>query len=355
MGLLDFLSRPNVQALEKRKDVRKLIRALKHKEFKIRNEAGQALGRMGEEAVELLLPALKDPDASVCGAVAKALGKIGNSRAAYSLLELLEESANEEVRHDVAYALTELRIGHHPRLVEYFQEELKNTGYGRDVRRQLAGVNLLRMYMQAEDIEVMLRMVADADYVVLEELLTRLGCMDKADALLIARALNSQQKVLREKCAFVLGVIGLNAIDPILDVLSKGEPTARESAVYSLYHMGVSVEQSLKMNARSESALRLARALRDPAVIQSLLRALRDSHEDIRVATCDTLGQIADRAVIQDLAKSLDDSSWRVRAAAVTSIGMIGDRACTQIVCKVLEDEDERVRKCAANAMQRLG
>lgn len=355
MGLFDFLSRPNVRTLEKRKDVRKLLRALKHKDVMIRVEAGQALGRMGKEAVELLLPALKDPDDSVCGTVARALGEIGDNRAVYSLLELLEESTNDEVRHDVAYALTELRIGHHPRLVEYFQEELKNTGYGRDVRRQLAGVNLLRMYMQAEDIEVMLYMIADADYVVLEELLNRLSCMDKAEASLIARALNSQQKVLREKCAFALGAIGLNAIDPILDVLSKGEPTARESALYSLYNMGVSIERSLKMNARSESTLRLVRALRDPAVIQSLLRALRDSHEDVRVATCETLGQIADRAVIQDLATSLDDSSWRVRAAAVTSIGMIGDRACTQIVCKALEDKDERVRKCATNAMQRLG
>jgi HEAT repeat protein len=54
------LFKPNVEKMEKNKDVEGLMKALKHKDTNVRERAAEALGKLGDaRAVEPLIQALK--------------------------------------------------------------------------------------------------------------------------------------------------------------------------------------------------------------------------------------------------------------------------------------------------------
>ena len=62
MGIFDRLFKPNVKRLKEEKNVKGLIKALRHKDGYVRRDAAEALGKIGEPAVEPLIQALKDED-----------------------------------------------------------------------------------------------------------------------------------------------------------------------------------------------------------------------------------------------------------------------------------------------------
>jgi len=79
MGIFDKLFKPNVERLQEKKNVKGLIKALRHKDGYVREGAAGALGEIGDErAVEPLIRALKDEYSGVRERVAEALVKIGN-------------------------------------------------------------------------------------------------------------------------------------------------------------------------------------------------------------------------------------------------------------------------------------
>jgi len=73
---LVFRSRafPDIEKLEKKRDVEGLIKALRHED--VRLEAVTALGRIGKPAVEPLIQALNDDNEGVRMGAKKALEKI---------------------------------------------------------------------------------------------------------------------------------------------------------------------------------------------------------------------------------------------------------------------------------------
>ena len=100
---------PNVERLEKKRDVPGLIEALGYaKEGKIggvRYDAAEALGKIGDKrAVAPLCAALKDSDMRVRDRAAMALGEIGDARAVEPLCAALKDSY-VDVRMSAAAAL----------------------------------------------------------------------------------------------------------------------------------------------------------------------------------------------------------------------------------------------------------
>ena len=66
MGMFDWIVKPNIKRMEKRKDASSLLRALKHNDADIRKQAAQALGNIGEPSVmSSLVRTLKDKSAEV--------------------------------------------------------------------------------------------------------------------------------------------------------------------------------------------------------------------------------------------------------------------------------------------------
>lgn len=77
MGAFDFFE-SSVKEMEKKRDVEWLIKALKHKDWHVREGAVKALGRIKDErAGEPLVEVLKDENMWVREAAATALIKIG--------------------------------------------------------------------------------------------------------------------------------------------------------------------------------------------------------------------------------------------------------------------------------------
>ena len=73
--------------MKAKKDVKGLIKALKHEDYGIRMEAGWALGKIGDaRAVEPLIQALNDENETVRAVAAGALGEIKDARAVEPLI-----------------------------------------------------------------------------------------------------------------------------------------------------------------------------------------------------------------------------------------------------------------------------
>jgi vesicle coat complex subunit len=85
-----------------------LIKKLKHKDVKIREEAAETLGELKDpRAVEPLIKALKDKDSRVRSEAAIALGKLRDPRAVEPLIEALKDK-DPEVPPNADYALREI-------------------------------------------------------------------------------------------------------------------------------------------------------------------------------------------------------------------------------------------------------
>ncbi len=95
--IIDKLSKPNIKSLEKSQDVDKLIQALYHKRISVRNDAEDALIRIGSPAVESLLLNLNEKDADI-GRIAKILGDINDERAIEPLTLLLNDNDEYKAR-----------------------------------------------------------------------------------------------------------------------------------------------------------------------------------------------------------------------------------------------------------------
>ena len=121
LGLL----RPDIAGLKERKNVDGLLKALLHKNPRVRSDAARALGEIGgAHAVGALCEALADPSDAVRGAVETALVVIGDGRAVPPLIvarawdalsklgalesvaPLFEEITNNEARQPVVAVLT---------------------------------------------------------------------------------------------------------------------------------------------------------------------------------------------------------------------------------------------------------
>ncbi len=72
------LFKPNIQKMQKKRDVPGLIRALNDKDFFIRDAAAKALTQIGDiQAIKPLVDALKDKNRNMRWSAATSLGKLG--------------------------------------------------------------------------------------------------------------------------------------------------------------------------------------------------------------------------------------------------------------------------------------
>ena len=153
------LSEPNMEKLEKKKNVKGLIKALRHEDVHVRWNVAEALGeigwqpkddaekvyllfgkrdwdgltKIGKPAVELFIQALEDKDEDARESVAEALGEIGDARAVEPLIQALEDK-DRYVQRNAAGALG--KIGD-ARAVEPLIQALEDED--RYIRRNATG------------------------------------------------------------------------------------------------------------------------------------------------------------------------------------------------------------------------
>lgn len=100
-------NKPEIDALFRERDVDGLIRALRFPDFDIQWRASAALGSLGPEAVDRLIPLLDHRDVNVRLGIIEALAQIREGRAVPPMIRLLDDES-AEVRWAAALALGEM-------------------------------------------------------------------------------------------------------------------------------------------------------------------------------------------------------------------------------------------------------
>ena len=120
--------KPNVEKLEKKKDVEGLIKALKCKKTpKIRDRAAEALGKVGgEKGVEPLIQALKDEELFVRKTAVKALGEVGDERAIEPLIQALKDT-HRGAQEEISWALEKIGEPAVGSLIQALKDEGENV------------------------------------------------------------------------------------------------------------------------------------------------------------------------------------------------------------------------------------
>ena len=180
------------------------------------------------------------------------------------------------------------------------------------------------------------------------EALSKIGA-PAVDALV--GALRHIDDDVRWKAAIALGEIGdQRAIGPLISLLCDEDRFVKSRAAYALGLIGEPAVEPLIFalregdgNLRWGAAIALGK-IRDPRAIDPLIRALADKYENVRAESAKSLAAIGKPALGQ-LVRFLQNSDRSVRIEVVTALGELKDTDAIQPLMQILEtaDEDERV------------
>jgi HEAT repeat protein len=288
--------------------IQPLKKVLKRESRVLRAGVARALGKIGDSrAVEALIEALKDEDSDVRKNVAWALGKIGDARAVEALIEALKDE-DSDVRRSVAWALD--GIGWKPGndeervlyyiakrdwgrcvkmgsfAVEFLIERLKDKNS--DVRIRVA--EALGKIGDARAVEALIETLKDEDRGVRENSIGALVEIAKKDLDLVdklIKALRDEDSYVRGGIAKVLGNLGW-------------EPKSEEERV--LYYIANGDwDECVKMGA---------------VAVEFLIERLKDRNSDVRRSVAEALGKIGDARAVGSLIETLKDDDENVRESA---------------------------------------
>ena len=312
---------PSIEKLKAKRDVDGLIKALNHKEWKIRVEAAVAIAKLGDtRGVEFLIAALKDKEADVRQAVARPLGQVGDARAVEPVLAALNDE-DWHMREAAARALDAL--------------DWKPVN---DIQRALRAI-ALKQWEEAAS----LRAAAVGPLVaVLGRSLEQLTTIEAAVKALVQIGgeavgplivtLKNEDWRVRQATAKALGKLGdARAVEPLIAALRDNDHNVRAKAAEALGDIG------------------------DPRAVKPLIAALNDEHGFVQIMAVRGLGKIADPGAVEPLIDRLNDESWDVRREAVEALAKIADPRTIGPVIAALRDNDSHVRAEAVVALGEIG
>lgn len=223
------LSEPNVEKMEKKRDVEGLIEALKHKDSSVRYSVAVALSRIGKPAFEPLIQALKDRNPCIRLGAAVALGKIGDVRAVEPLIQSLKDE-DKFVRVRVAWALG--RIGD-TKAVKPLIQTLEDE----EIDVQKRAVEALGWIGEATAAKPLVQKLRNW---CLEEITVEaLGKIGKPAIEPLIQALKDEDPYFRMTVAETLGEIGdERAIEPLIQTLKDDDSSVRQMAKMALEKLG---------------------------------------------------------------------------------------------------------------------
>ena len=255
--------KPNVNKMEKNKDVDGLMKALKHKDMDVGRKAVESLGRIGAPALELLIQALKDED--VRSLATEALGRMGTP-AVEPLIQALKDEYHVDSREMPAKAL------------------LGGFGIYKKVQHYIVrsgAAEALGKIGDARAVEPLIQALKDRDYDVRGKAAEALGKI--GDARAVEPLIQALKDEYAQPAAIEsLGKIGAPAVEPLIQYLVSVRPI--------MYTRGASVKSLIKIGA--------------PAV-EPLIQALKNEYNVVRSGAADSLGEIGSARAVEPLIKHL--------------------------------------------------
>ena len=259
--------KPNIDRLEKNRDVEGLISALKFKDCNVRKEAAAALKKIGDtRALFPLIDVLEYRDwhdfyavmGSVRETAAEALGVLRDRRAVEPLVKSLNDK-DEEVRWKAAWALG-------------------NIG---DIRA----------------VEPLIYLLYDKSWVVRRFAASALGKIGDDSAVpSLVEALHDEDSDVRWKAVVALGKMKSAAVEPLIEILKNEDWNIRGRAAEALGKLG------------DERALK--------PLINALVGRSKDRNKYVRGRAAEALGKLGDGRAIKPLTQALDDPYIYVRVKA---------------------------------------
>lgn len=275
--------KPNVAKMQANRDVDGLCKALQDTSETVRNDAAEALGKIGDvRAVEPLIIALKSYCKSwlecwrIRQSAADALVKLG-SAAVEPLISALKDS-DVDVRQRAASALEKIADA---RAVEPFIIALKDIDT--DVRRCAASA--LEKIGDARAVESLIGALKDSD----------------SDCYTLA----------------ISGLVKLGgiAVEQLIIALKDSDAKVRYRAAFVLDRIG------------------------DARAVEPLIGALKDSASGVRSSAASALGNIGDSRAIEPLIIALNENDFLFQVAAIEALGKVGDTQAVHPLCAFLNND----------------
>jgi HEAT repeat protein len=274
---------PNIKKMEARRDIKGLVKALKHKDLNVRLASVIALGKLGDvQGVEPLITVLKEGNVYMSFAAAEALGKLGDARAVEPLINAL------------------VRVGYMPKAAE---EALVNLG-SLAVEPLIASLKDRRAGVPSAGAEV-LGMLGDA----------------RAVEPLIA-LLNHQDYHARFAAAEALGKLGdERAVEPLIAMLKDADWYVCETAAGALerLHWQPGIDETGARYWLAKSNLDQFIKAGAPA-IEPLIAMLKGSDVNVHPAAAQGLGKLGDERAVEPLIVALNGGNLWVRSAAADAL-----------------------------------
>ncbi len=298
------LFKPNLEKMERKRDVPGLIKVLGSPDEELREGALQVLSRICEEEhLDPLASALSDSYWRVRAGAAEVLGCVGCDAAAESLLNQLRDE-RPEVCVKVAEALGK---------IEWTPRDDSDR-----VRFLLLKGSWVELADMGETtIEPMIEALEDPDKEVRSTAVRVLGRTGGRRALEpLTRVLEAEKdESIRWNAVLIMSGIGEAAIDPLTLALKDPVWEVRDSAATTLANMG-------------EVAF-------DP-----LLQALDSPHGYARSRAANALGNMGDARAVEPLIRLLSAETDFVRWNAAEALGEIGDPEAAEPLSQILLDKD---------------
>lgn len=328
---------------------------------RIHATAVQAIGRIGDKrAVEPLSKLIeRDLRSGVpFGAVATALGDIGDPRAFDSVMTFLATTSHRfysQIRQPAIEALPKI-----------------------DPQRAAEGyiVQLARVDpVDQQQIEALcLAMARLGDPRAIKPLAEKISAESPETRIAAARALKAigeknipamiaaMKEVKaggRSAIAAALAAIGEPVVQPVLDALNHAAPEIRQGAVWALGEMGDKAHVAMLTatlsdkhpEVRGAAAWALGRLKHEPA-LDRLIEMLHEKEPRPRVSAANALGRIGGAKAIAELIAAAGDESAEVRIEVITALAPLRNKKARDVVAAALEDKDESVRNVAGELMR---
>lgn len=302
-------------------DVAEYLRA---DDSEARGTAARIIGAVarGEEAARLLIPLLKDEDASVRATVARSLGASAAYNSIPALLPLLSD-ADADVRLAAVEALSNLHA------VEYARHllPLLNDPY-EDVRYKVAST-LLYLQSGIEVDELMSYLLKPMTRDIAATLIVEFA--DESIAPDLVRLLTDEDRSLRRVVFQILYQMKPKGIT------SELEPLLR--------HPKASVRRY---------ALRLLAELPDGRSLEPVEELANDRISYVRQAYVEFVAKLGGRKAAERLLKMLKDGDDNVKMAATTALGKMKYAPATEKIVELLRSRAPVLRRAAIKALAEI-
>ena len=271
--------------------IESLINSLIWGPKEIKEKSAIELAKIGEPAIDHLLPLLSHEDGSVRILAALTLCDIGDGRLLDQFITFLKDNSTQ-LKKKAIEAIG--KIGD-PKTIDY----LIGLFNDRDVHIRLSAI----------------------------EALIKIG---NASIEKLLNALKDESEVVRESAVYALGkIMDEETIPRLLPLLSDKNIYVRMAAAQAIANKGV-------------------------IAIKTLVNLLKDKNETVREASTYALGEIGDKKTVSYIIEMLSDKDPFVKISAARALGKIGDERAVEPLLKLISEENAFVSMSAANALKEL-